>query len=139
MDIRFVAGFAAITSDPARAKLLFRDTLGLPLHPPASEPESDYISSDDVPGAKHFGVWPLSEAAQSCFGNETWPDTHPVPHATIEFEVDDVEGAARELIYSGHQLVHAVRTEPWGQVIARFQTSDGLLIGVCFTPWMHEN
>lgn len=97
------------------------------------------MSSDDIAGAKHFGVWPLSDAAQSCFGLATWPHTHPVPQATIEFEVDDVESAAQELVASGHQLVHATRTEPWGQVIARLQTPDGLLIGVCFTPWLRED
>ena len=138
MDVRFVAGFAVITTDPALDKALFVETLGLPLRPPVSVPNSDYVYSENVAGAKHFGVWPLNEAAQTCFGLDTWPDTHPVPQATIEFEVDDVETAAQELVDSGYRLVHAARIEPWQQEVARFQAADGLLVGVCSTPWMHE-
>jgi hypothetical protein len=138
MDVRFVAGFAVITTDPALDKALFVETLGLPLRPPVSVSNSEYLYSEDVAGAKHFGVWPLNEAAQTCFGLDEWPDTHPVPQATIEFEVDDVETAAQELIDSGYRLVHAARIEPWQQEVARFQAADGLLVGVCSTPWMHE-
>ncbi len=138
MDVRFVAGFAVITSDPAGDRNLFVETLGLPLRPPDSDPDSEYLASDDVEGAKHLGVWPLGQAAHSCFGQDTWPDTHPVPQATIEFEVDDVEAAAQELVAGGYRLVHEARTEPWQQVIARVQAADGLLVGVCFTPWLHQ-
>ena len=92
----------------------------------------EYVYSQDIAGAKHFGVWPLDEAAQACFGLQTWPKTHPVPQATIEFEVDDVAGAARELEERGYRLVHPPRTEPWNQTIARLQTPDGVLVGICF-------
>ena len=61
-----------------------------------------------------------------------------MPQATIEFEVDDVETAATELRGKGYLLVHPVRTEPWGQVITRFQSSDGLLLGVCSTPHLAD-
>lgn len=124
MDVRFVAGFAVITTDPGRDKGLFVETLGLPLRPPVSVPNSAYVYSEEVAGARHFGVWPLSEAAQTCFGRETWPDTHPVPQATIEFEVDDVESAAQELVDRGYRLVHEARTEPWRQVVARFHSRN---------------
>jgi hypothetical protein len=139
MDFRFIAGFAVITTDVAHDKDLFVSGLGLPLRPPTSVADSEYVYSEDVPGARHFGVWPLAEAAQTCFGQPDWPDTHPTPQATIEFEVDDVERAAEELARRGYRQVHPARTEPWKQVVARFQTADGLLIGVCFTPWMHES
>jgi hypothetical protein len=56
-----------------------------------------------------------------------------VPQASIEFEVDDVQAAAQELEARGYTLLHPTRTEPWGQTIARLQTPDGLLVGVCFT------
>ena len=56
----------------------------------------------------------------------------------MEFEVDDVEGAARELAAAGHLPVHATRTEPWRQTVVRFQTADGLLVGVCVTPGSGE-
>jgi hypothetical protein len=139
MDVRFVAGFAVITTAPALDKELFIDALGLPLRRSVSDPESEYVYSEKVAGAKHLGVWPLAEAAQTCFGQATWPDTHLVPQATIEFEVDDVESAAQELVERGYRLVHPARTEPWQQVVARFQAADGLLVGVSFTPWMHED
>lgn len=138
MDVRFIAGFAVISSAPADDRRLFVESLGLPLHPPTGDEGSDYVFSDDVSGSRHFGVWPLTEAAQSCFGQDTWPDTHPVPQASVEFEVDDVAAAAQELEDRGHRLLHPARTEPWGQTIARLQSSDGVVVGVCFTPWMRE-
>lgn len=134
MRVLFVAGFAVISRTPSEDIRLFVDTLDLPLRPPASVPDSEYRYSERIEGAKHFGVWPLSEAAHACFGNKEWPATHPVPQSTIEFEVDDVEAAAAELQREGYVLVHPVRTEPWGQVIARFQSADGILLGVCSTP-----
>ena len=48
---------------------------------------SAYLHSEAVPGTRHFGVWPLTEAAQACFGQPTWPAEHPVPQASVEFEV----------------------------------------------------
>ncbi|AXT83817.1 glyoxalase [Aeromicrobium sp. A1-2] len=139
MDILFVAGFSVITTDPGAEKDLFVEALGLPLQPPPGMPDSEYVYSESIPGAKHLGVWPLSDAAQSCFGKDAWPDSHPVPQATIEFEVADVEGAAQELVGRGYTLVHPTRTEPWQQTIARFQASDGLLIAVCSTPGLSED
>ncbi len=139
MDIRFVSSFSVVTSDPAADQALFVGALGLPLHPPEGAAGEDYVFSEEVPGCKHFGVWPLSEAAQACFGTPTWPDTHPVPQASVEFDVDDVEAAARELEARGYRLLHGARTEPWGQAIARLQSADGLIVGVSYTPWMRED
>lgn len=141
MDIQLIASFAVITTDPAADRALFLDALGLPLHRPEGVAGSDYVFSDAIPGARHFGVWPLPEAAQSCFGTSTWPATHPVPQASVEFEVgspEAVDVAVGELQGAGHRMVHGTRTEPWGQVIARLQASSGALVGVCFTPWYHE-
>lgn len=130
MDILFVAGFAPITTDPSSSASLYRDQLGLPLQA-ISE---GYVAMEGFDGVKHFGVWPLTMAAQSCFGSDTWPDDVPVPQASIEFEVADVAEAARELLGNGMDLVHETRTEPWGQTIARFLSPEGLLIGICSTP-----
>ena len=33
-------------------------------------------------------------AAQSCFGQDQWPETEPVPQAWIEFEVRDIRKSA---------------------------------------------
>ncbi len=138
MNVRFIASFSVVSATPAEDHRLFVDVLGLPLQPPVSVEGSAYVYSEVIPGSKHFGVWPLEEAAQSCFGQPSWPDTHPVPQASIEFEVDDVDAASNELEERGYSLLHAARTEPWNQTIARLQTPDGVLIGVCFTPWLHD-
>ncbi len=138
MDILFVAGFAPITSEPSTANSFYRDTLGLPLE----TVNGDYIAVDGFEGTKHLGIWPLAEAANSCFGTSTWPDDLPTPQATIEFEVADaaaVAAAADELEAGGHRMIHGSRTEPWGQTIARLQGPDGLLVGICHTPWFHED
>jgi len=138
MDIIFVAGFAPIASDPSISTGFYRDALGLPLEPVSG----DYVAVDGFEGTKHLGVWPLADAANSCFGTTSWPEDVNVPQATIEFEVADaaaVDAACNELIAEGHDLIHRTRTEPWGQVIARLLGPEGLLIGVCYTPWLHAS
>jgi len=134
MDILFVAGFAAISTDVGAGQNFYRDTLGLPL----DVVNGDYIAVDGFDGAKHLGIWPLSYAAQSCFGTDEWPDDVPIPQGSIEFEVADVEAAAAELVAAGHSLVYEARTEPWGQTIARLLGPEGLLVGICHTPDLHE-
>jgi len=132
MNVLFVAGFASIVRDVPSARSLYGDVLGLPLE------GDEYPATGALDGIKHFGLWPLSGAAQSCFGTDTWPDDLPVPHAAIEFEVDDVDGAAAELVAAGHALVRDAADEPWGQRTARLLSEDGLLVGVVHTPWMHD-
>ena len=99
----------------------------------------DYIAVDGFDGSKHLGVWPLADAAQSCFGTTEWPAHIPVPQATIEFEVKDVDAAVAELKAKGHTLIHDTRVEPWGQTIARLLGPEGLLVGLCITPWLHAS
>jgi catechol 2,3-dioxygenase-like lactoylglutathione lyase family enzyme len=120
--------------DPQAGHTFYKDVLGLPLEVVSG----DYIAVDGFPGVKHLGVWPLAEAAESCFGTAEWPADIAVPQATIEFEVADVAAAAAELEAKGMSLVHGARTEPWGQTIARLLGPEGLLIGVCHTPRLHE-
>lgn len=134
MDFLFVASVSVITQHPDRDISLYAGTIGMPLQAPTSVPGSAYRYSEKIEGTKHFGVWPLTEAAQACFGVPDWPAALPVPQATIEFEVRDVEAAAAELEAAGYPLVHSTRTEPWGQQIARLQSPDGLLLAVCHTP-----
>jgi catechol 2,3-dioxygenase-like lactoylglutathione lyase family enzyme len=134
MRVLFVAGFAPIVRDPAAARALFADTLGLTFE----GGQGDYPFTEKLGGTKHFGLWPLTEAAEACFGKKEWPREIPAPQASIEFEVDDVAAAARELEQRGYKLVHGARTEPWKQIVARLLTPEGLLIGVCHTPWLHE-
>lgn len=136
MEILFVAGFAAITPDPAASAALYRDSLGLPV-----TGEGDYLSTDELPGTRHFGLWPLSHAAAACFGSPEWPADVPVPQGTIEFELADpsaVADGAGELERLGHAMLHGARTEPWGQVVARLLSPEGLIVGLSFTPWLHD-
>ena len=86
MDVQFIASTAVITPDASVSRRLYVDGLGLPLT--ASEGD-DYLHSEDIGGTKHFGVWPLTQAAQACFGTRDWPADRPVPQASVEFEVAD--------------------------------------------------
>jgi len=130
MDIQFVTSVAPIVRDAESSRSFYVDTLGLRLE----GREGDYVFTHKLEGIKHFGLWPLSEAANACFGTAEWPTDTPVPQASIEFEVADVAGAAAELEAKGHQLIHGARTEPLGQITARLLSPEGLLVAVCYTP-----
>ena len=137
MEVQFIASIAVITPDPSVSRRLYVDALGLPLT--ASEGD-DYLHSEDIGGSKHFGVWPLAQAAQACFGTRDWPVDRPVPQASIEFEVADaatVQVAADELREKGFTLLHEARMEPWGQTVARLQSSEGAIIGLSYAPSLH--
>ena len=138
MDVQFIASVSVITPDPSVSRRLYVDALGLPLT--ASEGD-DYLHSEDIEGSKHFGVWPLAQAAQACFGTPDWPADRTVPQASVEFEVanaDTVQVAVDELKERGFTLLHEARTEPWGQTVARLQSSEGAIIGLSYVPWMHS-
>ena len=137
MDVRFITSVAVITPDPSVSRRFYVDALGLPLT--AAEGD-DYLNSEDIDGCKHFGVWPLTQAAQACFGTPDWPVERPVPQASVEFEVadaDTVQFAADELKEKGFTLLHDARVEPWGQTVARLQSSEGAIIGLSYAPSMH--
>jgi catechol 2,3-dioxygenase-like lactoylglutathione lyase family enzyme len=138
MDVLFITSVAVVAADPAASRRLFIDALGLPL-----EGEGDgYYSSGSIPGSKHFGVWPLSEAAQACFGTPEWPAGRVIPQASIEVEVADAEAVAAagdELQQAGYELLHPARTEPWGQTVARLLTGDGLIVGISYAPPLHSD
>lgn len=136
MNIQFISSFAVITPDPDESRKLYIDALGLPL-----SGDEGYLHSEDVDGAKHFGVWPLSQAAEACFGSPDWPADRTRPQASVEFDVESPEAvaaAAEELERAGFELLHAARQEPWGQTVARVLSSEGLVVGVSYAPWMHE-
>jgi hypothetical protein len=137
MEILFIASMSVIAADAPASRGLFVDDLGLPLQPDDS---GEYFHSEVVEGAKHFGVWPLVQAAEACFGTADWPTDRPVPQVSVEFEVRDaaaVAAAERELVAAGHDLLHPTKTEPWGQTVARFQTADGAIVGLSYAPWLH--
>ncbi|MBN9618612.1 MAG: glyoxalase [Actinobacteria bacterium] len=136
MDVQFITSVAVITPEPSVSRRLYVDALGLPL-----TGEGDgYLHSEAIDGCKSFGVWPLAEAAQACFGTPDWPAERQVPQTSIEFEVadpDTVQVAADELKEKGFTLLHEPRTEPWGQTVARLQSSEGAIIGLSYAPALH--
>ena len=134
MDILFVAGFSPIVADPDAALSFYGESLGIRFE----EKMGDYNYTHQLDGTKHLGLWPLAEAAETCFGTPDWPDDIPVPQATVEFEVRDVAVAEQELRARGLTLIHGTRTEPWGQVTARLLSPEGLLVGLVSTPWLSE-
>jgi catechol 2,3-dioxygenase-like lactoylglutathione lyase family enzyme len=138
MRVAFVASFSPIVPDPTASRAFYADALGLSF----GGADGEYRFTEHLGGTKHFGLWPLVEAAQACFGTPAWPVDVPVPQASIEFEVetvDEVAAAAGELAERGYRLLHPARTEPWTQTITRLLSPEGLLVGVCYTPWFHEN
>jgi catechol 2,3-dioxygenase-like lactoylglutathione lyase family enzyme len=137
MKIEFVSTIAVITPDPLQSRRLYVDTLGLPL---TGQSDDGYLHSEQVPGTKHLGVWPLSQAAEACFGNERWPAHLTVPQVSVEFDVADVpavQAAADELVAAGYGLLHPVRQEPWGQTVVRLLSPEGAIVGISYTPSLH--
>jgi len=137
MNVLFIASFAVIAPDPPQSRRLYVDVLGLPL---AAGEGSEYWHSEKISGSKHFGVWPLRETAEACFGTEEWPKDRTVPQASVEFEVEDadaVTAAGQELEQAGFELVHPARKEPWGQTVARLLSSEGLIVGISYAPALH--
>jgi catechol 2,3-dioxygenase-like lactoylglutathione lyase family enzyme len=134
MRTMFIAGFGPIVDDVEASRGFYEKSLGLPL-----EGDDDYRHSEKIDGCKHFALWRLADAAESCFGKPEWPADLPVPGAWIEFDVAVMAEAVEDLRRSGHRLLVQDRTEPWGQVVSRLLSPDGLLVGVCITPWMRED
>ena len=138
MNIVFIASVSLITPQGTPTRdLLIRD-FGLPLESFSSDPS--YVFSEKIDGCKHFGLWPLNQAAEACFGKSEWPRERTVPQLSIEFEVENeqaVAGAEGELRARGYELLHPSRKEPWGQTICRLLTKEGVIVGVSYAPWLH--
>jgi catechol 2,3-dioxygenase-like lactoylglutathione lyase family enzyme len=138
MNIEFLATIAVITDDPPVSRRLYADTLGLPLS--AGAPD-EYVHTGQLAGVKHFGVWPLRQAAEACFGVPDWPGDRRVPQVSVEFDVTDadaVRAAEDELRAAGYEILHPTREEPWGQTVVRLQSPEGAIIGVSYTPPLHD-
>jgi Glyoxalase-like domain len=133
-EVLFIAGFGPIDRNVDESRALYCDSLGIPF----KEDAGGYLYTSAMQGAKHFALWPLSQAAHSCFGSDSWPDNIPVPQAWLEFEVEDVEKATADLETRGYRMLIKNRKEPWGQTVSRFISPEGLLVGVTFTPSLRE-
>jgi hypothetical protein len=137
MKPSFVAGFGPIVRDVDASRAFWGEGLGIEL----KESAPGYWTTDDLEGSKAFALWPLSQAAESCFGTDTWPADLPEPHAWLELDVespDAVAPAAAEMAARGHRLLVETKVEPWGQTVAHLLSPEGILVGIVYTPWMHE-
>ena len=134
IDVLFVAGFGPIVRDPVASRKFYCEALGLPF----KEDADGYLHTGKLDGVKHFALWPLAQAAESCFGTDQWPSNLPVPQAWIEFDVANIEKATAELKSQGYELLVAMRKEPWGQVVTRLLGPEGLLVGITHTPSMRQ-
>ena len=75
IKILFIAGFGPIVRDVAASRKLYGETLGILF----KEEGGGYLHTEALKGAESFALWPLSQAAQSCFGKDSWPGDIPVP------------------------------------------------------------
>ena len=137
MEIGSVTSVAVITSDARLSRELYVDALGLPL----KQLDGEYFASDAIPGCNHFGVWPIEQAAQACFGSRAWPEELARPQVSIEFELTSaaaVTDGAQELRSRGYTMLHDAKVEPWGQTVARLLSPEGAVIGLSYAPSLHE-
>jgi catechol 2,3-dioxygenase-like lactoylglutathione lyase family enzyme len=136
MKVNFVAGFGPIVRHVDSSRAFWGGGLGVELE----EAAPNYWTNDDLEGVKAFALWPLNQAAESCFGTETWPADIPAPQAWIELDLESptaVSEAVAELETAGHRLLRGAHEEPWGQTTSRLLSPEGLLVGITYTPWMH--
>jgi hypothetical protein len=134
IKILFIAGFGPIVRDAAPSRRLYQEALNIPF----KEEKGGYLHTEEIEGAKSFALWPLSQAAQSCFGKDVWPDDVPEPQAWLEFDVENLGKATAELESRGYRILIKNKKEPWGQTVTRFISPEGLLIGMTFTPSMRQ-
>lgn len=134
VNVLFIAGFGPIVHEASTSRQLYRQILGIRF----KEERDGYLHTEAMKGAKTFALWPLWQAAQSCFGKDSWPSELPAPQAWVEFDVDDVEGATAELESHGYRMLVKNKTEPWGQTVSRFLGPEGLLVGITFTPALRD-
>jgi hypothetical protein len=132
IKVLFIAGFGPIVREAVPSSKLYGQVLGIHF----KEETGGYLHTERLQGAKSFALWPLSHAAQSCFGKDSWPEDVPSPQAWLEFDVADVERATAELETRGYRMLVKNKKEPWGQTVSRFLAPEGLLVGLTFTPSM---
>ena len=65
MDVQFLTSIAPIVRDSEASRSFYADALGLGFEGQGGE----YRYTHELKGVKHFGLWPLSEAANACFGS----------------------------------------------------------------------
>lgn len=134
INVQFIAGFGPIVRDTAQSRRLYSEDLGIRF----TEESGAYLHTEALKGAETFALWPLSQAAQSCFGKDSWPHDVPAPQAWLEFDVDSVQEATAALESRGYRILVNNKKEPWGQTVSRFLSPEGLLVRITFTPVLRE-
>ena len=134
VKVLFIAGFGPIVREKTASQNLYGQILGVKF----KEENDGYLHTEALIGAKTFALWPLCQAAQSCFATDSWPDGIPQPQAWLEFDVESVDEATAELESRGYRMLVKNKKEPWGQTVSRFLTPEGLLIGITCTPSMRD-
>jgi hypothetical protein len=86
IKVLFILGFGPIVRDTAESRKLYSESLGIRF----KEESGEYLHTEALEGAKSFALWPLSQAAESCFGKHGWPDSIPA-------RVNDFETGAHEI------------------------------------------
>ena len=81
-NILLIAGFGPIVRGRPKVAVL-----GIPF----KEEGGGYLPTEALTAAKSFALWPLSQAAQLCFGKDSWPDDVPAPQAWLAFDVDSID------------------------------------------------
>ena len=135
IKVLFITGFGPIVREAAISRKLYGDALGISF----IEESGGYLHTEVLQGAKTFALWPLSQAAHSCFGSDSWPADIPVPQAWLEFDVDHVENATADLESRGYQVLLKNKKEPWGQIVTCLLSPEGLLVGIALTPSMRKD
>jgi hypothetical protein len=64
IKVLFIAGFGPTVRDRDESAELYREVFGIAF----KEESGGYLHTEGLKGAKTFALWPLSQAAQSCFG-----------------------------------------------------------------------
>lgn len=72
------------------------------------------------------------------FWCQSSPETHLVPQSWIEFEVANLSKATQCFINEGYSILVNERMEPWGQMVTRLLSPEGMLVGLTVTPWLRE-
>jgi len=137
VKVGFVAGFGPIIRERDASRAFWGDGIGIEFE----EPAPGYLTNDSLEGVKAFAMWPLAQAAEATFGSLEWPEDLPAPQAWMELDVESAEAvsvAIAEMAGAGHRVLREAHEEPWGQTTARLLSPEGLLVGITFTPWMHD-
>jgi hypothetical protein len=131
IKVLFIAGFGPIVREGTASRTLYGKMLGIRF----KEETGGYLHTEGLKGANSFALWPLSQAAQSCFGKDSWPKEVPVPQAWLELDVENVQQATVSLNHEGIECSSRTGKNPG----ARLSAVSSLLKDCCSElPSLHQ-